>query len=79
MGVDPSQQGKGLGSKLLKVALSRADAAGQWSYLEATNERNAELYKRHGFEVVEVKTWPVPGLSDPHKLIIMARRPLAHL
>ena len=25
--VDPNQQGKGLGSKLLKVALGRADAA----------------------------------------------------
>ena len=76
LGVDPSQQGRGLGSKLLKVALDRADAAGQWAYLEATNERNAELYKRHGFEVIEVKTWPVPGLNEPHKLILMARKPV---
>ena len=75
LGVDPSQQGRGLGSKLLKVALDRADAAGQWAYLEATNERNAELYKRHGFGVIEVMRWPVPGLEAPHKLIIMAREP----
>jgi hypothetical protein len=48
----------------------------QWTYLEATNERNADA-GRHGFEVVEVKTWPVPVFEEPHKLIIMARKPAA--
>jgi len=31
--------------------LSRVDRDGAPAYLEATSERNARLYERHGFEV----------------------------
>jgi ribosomal protein S18 acetylase RimI-like enzyme len=50
VGVAPEGQGAGLGTKLLRKTLERADAAGLPTYLEATSERNAALYERLGFE-----------------------------
>jgi ribosomal protein S18 acetylase RimI-like enzyme len=51
IGVHAPEQGRGLGSILLRDVTSRADAAGEPAYLEATSERNRALYERHGFEV----------------------------
>jgi ribosomal protein S18 acetylase RimI-like enzyme len=51
LGVEPSQQGKGLGATLMQPILDRADAEGLPCYLESTNERNLTFYKRHGFKV----------------------------
>ena len=50
IGVAPEAQGAGLGSRLLGRTLERADAEGLPTYLEATAEKNAALYARHGFE-----------------------------
>jgi GNAT superfamily N-acetyltransferase len=50
IGVAPEAQGAGIGSKLLGRTLERADADGLPTYLEATSEKNAALYARHGFE-----------------------------
>jgi ribosomal protein S18 acetylase RimI-like enzyme len=50
IGVAPEAQGAGLGSRLLGKTLERADADGLPTYLEATSEKNAALYSRHGFE-----------------------------
>jgi ribosomal protein S18 acetylase RimI-like enzyme len=50
IGVAPEAQGAGLGSRLLRRTLERADADGLPTYLEATAEKNAALYARHGFE-----------------------------
>ncbi len=47
--VDPSQQRQGIGSFLLKEALQMIDEKGDRAYLEASNEMNKALYKRHGF------------------------------
>jgi len=52
VGVDAAHQGKGLGSKLLDVALRRCDEDGVIAYLESSNPANISLYERHGFEVV---------------------------
>ena len=52
IGVDPAQQGRGLGSMLLRHALARVDRAGLPAYLESTNPANVSLYERHGFEVM---------------------------
>jgi ribosomal protein S18 acetylase RimI-like enzyme len=52
MGVDVSRQGKGLGSILMKHALSAIDAAHATAYLESSNPRNVPFYERHGFEVI---------------------------
>jgi ribosomal protein S18 acetylase RimI-like enzyme len=52
LGVTPAAQGHGVGSRLLKVATDRLDAAGEAAYLETQTERNVGLYRRHGFEVI---------------------------
>jgi GNAT superfamily N-acetyltransferase len=49
LGVTPERQGTGLGSALLDHHHARLDAAGVPAYLEATNERNRDLYLRHGY------------------------------
>ncbi len=52
IGVDPSRQGMGLGSALLTHALAEVDREAKPAYLEATSERNRDLYARHGFELI---------------------------
>lgn len=52
IGVDPSCQGRGYGSALLRYALEQCDRDGTPAYLESSNPRNIPLYERHGFEVV---------------------------
>ncbi|MEO7027170.1 MAG: GNAT family N-acetyltransferase [Caulobacteraceae bacterium] len=51
LGVRPEAQGLGVGSRLLRVASERLDAARMAAYLETQTERNVGLYRRHGFEV----------------------------
>lgn len=58
IGVRPEAQGSGVGSALLARGLARADAEGMPVYLEATSERSARLYMRHGFEVLSVVEAP---------------------
>lgn len=53
LGVDPPQQGKGLGSQVVTPALREADLAGKACYLETAKERNLKFYRRLGFEVVK--------------------------
>lgn len=54
LGVRPDAQGLGVGSRLLAHGLSRVDAKGLPAYLESSNPANVPLYRRHGFEVVDV-------------------------
>lgn len=49
LAVVPKHQGQGIGSRLLRHRLTRLDAAGRTTYLDATGDRNAALYRRHGF------------------------------
>lgn len=49
-GVDPIDQGHGLGSSLLGHALESCDQDGLPAYLEATSSRSRDLYARHGFK-----------------------------
>ncbi len=51
LAVDPSLQGRGLGSAMLKRIASTLDAAQAECVLETANDRNVVLYKRFGFEV----------------------------
>ena len=53
LAVDPPLQGKGIGSALLRHTLEVCDSAGHPAYLENSNPRNAPLYERHGFRVLE--------------------------
>jgi ribosomal protein S18 acetylase RimI-like enzyme len=68
--VDPSCQGQGHGSALMREALVRCDRDGLLAYLESSNPRNITLYQRHGFEVMG--TIQV-GSSPP--LTPMSRKP----
>ncbi|KAJ9490744.1 hypothetical protein VN97_g2531 [Penicillium thymicola] len=52
LAVHPSQQGKGLGSKLLKWGLTRADAEGLEVYLSAS-PAGRPLYLKYGFREVD--------------------------
>ncbi len=52
IGVDPAQQGKGLGDALMTYALERCDRDHVPAYLESSNPRNISLYQRHGFRAV---------------------------
>ena len=61
LGVDPPQQGKGLGGKLIAPILRRADKERTPCYLESTNERNLTFYKRHGFEIAGEQQIPGGG------------------
>jgi GNAT superfamily N-acetyltransferase len=53
IGVDPAQQGRGLGAALMRHAVQRFDTEGALAYLESSNPRNISLYQRHGFEVID--------------------------
>jgi ribosomal protein S18 acetylase RimI-like enzyme len=70
MGVDPSCQGRGIGSALLKHSLEQCDHLKQLAYLEASNMQNRSLYERHGFETmgsIQVGTSPelFPMIRQP--------------
>jgi len=52
LGVEPVQQGRGLGGQLIQPVLALADEARQPCYLETQNERNLPFYQRHGFAVM---------------------------
>jgi ribosomal protein S18 acetylase RimI-like enzyme len=45
----PDHQERGLGSALMRRTHDELDAAGVPAYLEATNENNVRLYRRHGY------------------------------
>jgi ribosomal protein S18 acetylase RimI-like enzyme len=59
IGVDAGGQGRGVGSALLEHRLRQV--AGTAAYLEASTERSAALYARHGF----TSLGPVPGFGRP--------------
>jgi GNAT superfamily N-acetyltransferase len=51
LGTNPPEQGRGVGSALLRPVLDRCDAEGTPAYLESSKESNIPFYGRHGFEV----------------------------
>ena len=68
--LDPSKQGIGLGSLILKEALQVIDEQGKLAYLQSSNPQNISLYLRHGFEVtgeIQVGSSPVmtPMIRNP--------------
>lgn len=70
IGVDPTHQGRGGGSALLRYALARCDREGLPAYLESSNPRNVTLYQRHGFEIIG----NIQAGSSP-RMTPMLRRP----
>jgi len=61
LGVDPSQQGRGLGSALITPGLEMCDEERWPAYLETAKERNVDFYGRLGFEVVDRFNLPRDG------------------
>lgn len=61
LGVAPRFQRKGVGGRLMKPVLDEADSRGQACFLETEDERNVELYNKHGFKVIAEAL--VPGLQ----------------
>jgi ribosomal protein S18 acetylase RimI-like enzyme len=53
LGVDPDEQGQGLGSALMGPVLRSCDEDRIPAYLESSKERNVDFYGRHGFRVLE--------------------------
>jgi len=51
IGTSPTRQGTGLGSALLELGTSQADATGIPCYLETATESNVAYYSKRGFEV----------------------------
>jgi GNAT superfamily N-acetyltransferase len=71
IGVDPTSQGRGHGSALLRHALEHVDRTKAPAYLESSNPRNVPLYERHGFEVLG----SVQAGSSPTIVPMLRRRP----
>jgi len=54
LGVDPKQQRRGIGARLLAPMLERCDAERRLAYLETARADNVPFYERAGFVVQEV-------------------------
>jgi GNAT superfamily N-acetyltransferase len=67
MGVLPGQQGRGLGSRLLRQRLEWLDACEVAAYLEATSAASRALYARHGFRD-HGRPIRLPGGPDVHPM-----------
>jgi ribosomal protein S18 acetylase RimI-like enzyme len=71
VGTRADRQGQGLGSALVEVGTSRADAAGVPCYLETGTDANIDFYRRRGFEIIGQAS------CHGHTLTGMIRRPKA--
>jgi ribosomal protein S18 acetylase RimI-like enzyme len=69
IGVRDAAQGQGLGSVLVEIGTSRADAAGLPCYLETATDSNISYYQKRGFEIVAQED------SDGHTITGMVRQP----
>jgi GNAT superfamily N-acetyltransferase len=67
LGTHPADQGKGLGSAVLRPVLDRCDDEGLGAYLESSKESNIPFYRRHGFEVTG--RLDAPGGAPPLHLM----------
>ncbi len=52
VGVREKMKGKGLGGRIIREGLRRADEAGAPAYLENSNPKNTPLYERLGFQAI---------------------------
>jgi len=61
IGAAYNNQGRGIGSALLKTGLKACDEQGMPAYLESSNIKNNVLYERYGFKVIAETTLPDNG------------------
>jgi len=55
LGVEPEQQGKAVGSAILRHLVDKADEEQVGCYLENANPRNITFYQRFGFQIINEK------------------------
>jgi GNAT superfamily N-acetyltransferase len=72
IGVTPAAQGFGAGGRMLESVVQRCDRERLPAYLEASSPRNAELYRRMGFDGIEVIR---PFGAPPMELMVREPRP----
>ena len=53
LGVDPDQQGTGLGSAAIDAGAAKAQGAGLPVYLDTMTQSNVDYYVKRGFEIAE--------------------------
>lgn len=71
--IDPLQQGRGIGARLLAPTLAEADRNGVTCYLETFSPRNPSFYRRLGFDHVAQFREPTAAAE----YAIMVRKPSA--
>jgi len=62
LGVEPSRQGGGLGSRIIEPVLAQADACHQSCYLDTYNSQAVRFYQKNGFEIVSEQRTGKSGL-----------------
>jgi GNAT superfamily N-acetyltransferase len=70
LAVEPSQQGKGFASQLLKPILEKLDRQRLPCYLETQNLKNVNMYRHFGFDLVYETTLPCTSLP----MYVMVRK-----
>ena len=76
LGVGRSQQGHGVGARLLQTAMDNARLVGARRFLlevRASNERARKLYKDFGFSRIGLRRGYYPALAGREDAIVMAR------
>ena len=58
IGVDPSFQGHGYASLLIRPMLSKIDKENLPCYLETVDEKNVSIYERFGFQIIDESIVP---------------------
>lgn len=58
IGVDPKLQGKGYAGRLIRPMLAKIDIQHLPCYLETFEEKNASIYERFGFKIIERSSIP---------------------
>jgi ribosomal protein S18 acetylase RimI-like enzyme len=71
LGVSPSRQGSGLGSRLLEHGLGMVDESRLPAFLETPNPRTVPLYERHGFQTIAIAQ---QGACPPMTLMLRDAR-----
>jgi ribosomal protein S18 acetylase RimI-like enzyme len=80
LGVATEFQGQGFGGKLLRALMEESEQVGIPIYVETETERNASMYERFGFRVLEQITLPNINLPlwkmvrEPDSAAIVERR-----
>lgn len=75
LAVDPQEQGRGLGTRLLAPTLAEADSAGRICYLETFGPESPRFYERFGF--ITRAQFIEPTTGSPYTLMVRRPRPAA--